>query len=344
MKSYTKTITMKTQKSNMGYAVAAMALALSLASCEKNELGSCNDGKLNQNETAIDCGGVCGACEEEAAALEVKQASQDANVQSIAQAQETVQVLFVHEGDPFKTILIGQPGSNSSKAQLREVFIEDPIYGKSYGVVLNNNGNISSVFMQKYDGGIFGGNDYQLTGANGHTVSAPSFSPADLQKMLEEAQNRSVSEADLTNLAGQFKRVLSALDMFLQDNEVIEIDAQASGSVSNTNNERIMLFALDYGQRTLQALENQINEGIEGQHNGNAGVSLGSDENQAQPGSSIAGSFNSTTSASTASSMILSGKSIKGQFNNDLSVATSDDKNTAVGNSGSTKGQIDTTK
>ncbi len=45
----------------------ALATCLVMVSCSKEEDGdttvaSCTDGILNQNETAIDCGGVCTAC------------------------------------------------------------------------------------------------------------------------------------------------------------------------------------------------------------------------------------------------------------------------------------------
>lgn len=40
-----------------------LCLALMIASCGKEEnKGTCSDGIKNQDETGIDCGGVCGAC------------------------------------------------------------------------------------------------------------------------------------------------------------------------------------------------------------------------------------------------------------------------------------------
>ncbi|CAN5215812.1 hypothetical protein BH09BAC1_BH09BAC1_30140 [soil metagenome] len=42
-----------------------LAMSVLLYSCEAdidNELGTCSDGIINQNETGIDCGGVCTAC------------------------------------------------------------------------------------------------------------------------------------------------------------------------------------------------------------------------------------------------------------------------------------------
>jgi hypothetical protein len=43
--------------------VLFLCLALMVASCGKEDnKGTCSDGIKNQDETGIDCGGVCGVC------------------------------------------------------------------------------------------------------------------------------------------------------------------------------------------------------------------------------------------------------------------------------------------
>ena len=39
-----------------------LAIAISLTTCSKGIFGTCFDNKKNQDETDIDCGGVCNAC------------------------------------------------------------------------------------------------------------------------------------------------------------------------------------------------------------------------------------------------------------------------------------------
>lgn len=121
--------------------ILLIGLAILMASCEKDQ-GSCFDGIKNQNESSVDCGGICGEC-----LLEENAKPSVAGAKSQSLSEMKSKVLFTDKTGEFTTYIKGKVNLETGQEFMNEVFIKDANAPDNFGFKLAGNMAVAELYF-----------------------------------------------------------------------------------------------------------------------------------------------------------------------------------------------------